>query len=229
VVGIYYELHHSTEESSCGGMLSFTTYGPTEAQTKSWADKQAWDFIHENRPTRRTLDSLKSAPVADYLLTDQGPQPLLFEEIRKLNEDRNFDDLLPFGIGASGYIGHSKEAGAKADVPSAFLEPRNLEKLRAETERHMSKDELVQERYVRQINWDPGEQALYLFTVFGPNREECQEAVFCRAVNFHHAAVIWHWHCSKESNALRDATFSLAHGFCAVGQPLFPWRRKRKN
>ena len=216
MVGMHFELTFGVEKSCSDGMLSFTVYGPDLAHAKSWGDKLAWDYIHEKRPTDRVLKDLKFAPVAPYLVTAEGPQALDYIDLRKINEARNFEELGAFGLGSTGYVGRPSNPQARADLPPDFTEADNLDQLREFFSSRHKVGSRERSLFLERTNWDPAQQALYQFIRVGEDREAWLEAVFCRAVNFAHAAAVWHRHCRREPGAVESAVFHLAHSFCAA-------------
>jgi len=216
MVGVHFEMMYTQEDWSCDGALIFTVYGSSSEEARAWGNREAWDYIHQERPTRRALKTIKSAPVADYLLTEEGRVPLDFEEVRRLHKDLRCDDSQRFGQGASGRIASQKKNEAAGGSPP----PRDLAQLRAWLEERHPPGSPHYDHIIRDCNWDPLQQAIYLFTVDGVNANEWSEAVFCRASNFHHAGLLWSFD-GHDRGEKRPAGFSLANGLFAVGES--PW------
>jgi hypothetical protein len=216
--GIYCELRHGQEGVSCDGMLRFTVYGETLAEATSWAEAQAWAYVHHERPTTRTLKSRQVAPVAPYLITMEGRVPLDFPAMREVHDALRYEDMRGFGCHSSGRIGSSRKA-ADEPPPEEVKLPESLEELRAKLEDLHPPDSDYRRLRLQEDNWDPKRQAFYTFVVDGETPGEWSEVVFCRAVNFHHAASLW-VRDGHAAGLMRTACFSVASMFCAAGETL---------
>jgi hypothetical protein len=221
----HFSLLYGTEgcESDCS--LSFTVHGATPEETQAWGDNQAWKYIHDRRPNDRMLKSLQSIPVASYLLTDSGPQPLDFDEVRKISDASNRRELdRAFGGGASAVIQARAGDGTRATLSPGLAEPVSLEKIRLEMEKHFQGETTFLQKYLEEMNWDPNRQAIYRLMLNTSDSEGWDEVILCRAANLHHAGRLWAWHAQREVSPARRAGVQLSSGFHAVGEPRFSLR-----
>ncbi len=223
MVGMHFDIEFGSENSSSGGCAFFTIYGPTVEEVQAWGEKQTWDLIHDRRPTRYALKRMRSGPVADYLLTESGRQPIDYAEIRRTSDGRGFEEMRRFGLGSSGMVGRGEGTGLSPVEAPAMP---TLGMIRAEMEKHIPPGSPQYQHAVEGANWDTAQQALYIFTVCGEPGRDWSEAVLCRAANFYHAASIWGRYETQDGR-VRRAGFQLAMGFHAVGEPRLGRRRKR--
>jgi hypothetical protein len=196
MVGIHYELIFQVEEGSGDGRYAFTAYGPTLEETKAWGEKRAWDFIHGKRPARYALKTLKSSQVADYLLTEDGRQPLDFAEVRKLIDGPTLSKLRSLELHESLFIRPSKISPKKEQWPE-----------------HLTFSSDIQ---------DPATHALYVLIILAENLKKWSEVVYCRASNIQQAGRLWAWHSRKEWDCVRPARLGRAFGFTSADDPPTP-------
>ena len=70
----------------------------------------------------------------------------------------------------------------------------------------------------------PG-QALYIIVIGREKNREPDESVLCRAAGDRHACHLWTQHLWDKKKPVAPASIELCARFCAVGRPLFTWKR----
>ncbi len=194
MTGVHYELVFGSAGNLAHGTLSFVIYGHARDAIDAWGEKLAWNSSHQKPPTKRALQSLNSAPVADYLLADQGALPLDFAEVRAV-KPRDGPELY-----TSTYV-----------LPPRAATPKSVEA-------NLETDE---------VGTRP---TIYLLKISETHRSGWQndwrETVLCRATSARQAAQLWAQQSLREAGRVQPAALRPAFYFRAVGEPLFPSRRK---
>jgi len=216
--GVHFSLSWRTEGSEYGAGTDYTVYGATFAEAKTWGEKEAWEFLHEDRPNDRALESMRMGPVSEELLGPDGFRPLDWDEVKKLRAQKLTGDGRRFGLGATAGFGHVG-ANERPDDEARLIEAATLHDLRKLLLKRVPPE--LTAHFSNETNWDAAATALYVITLGGQRSGDWEEVVLCEASNLYHAGQLWQRHSHAKGLPSREGGLMLANGLCTVGESLF--------
>src|SRR5579871_5509533 len=101
MAAVYTEVVYRIAGQQRDTTFDFVTYGAAAADVEAAAKQQAADWISKG-PGPFEIKRTRTAPIADYLLTEEGRRPHCWNEISALLQERTFDEEVAFGLGSRG-------------------------------------------------------------------------------------------------------------------------------